>query len=96
MSEPGQRKFTVVCEFRGGTYLAQIHAENVIEAVRNWSDYMARERPIARSSGRLAKNALRGLDELGPTPIETLTGVWFIYVPCGGEGAFINLIDSAL
>ena len=96
MSGTGQRKFTVVCDFLGGTYIEQVRADTVEDAVRQWSAYLAREQPIADHSSLLAKDVLQRLEEDAPTPLDTLTGVWFVYASSGDAAAFINLIDSAV
>ena len=91
-----QQFYTVVCEFRGGTYVSQLFAPNEVEAVRLWAEQIAKEKPVPRVSAHLAKNALLDLT-LGdlPTPLDGLTGVWCFMPRVGKDSALCNLVLTA-
>ena len=89
------RFYTAICEFRGGTYVSQLFAADEVDAVRLWSEKIAKEKPIPRVSAHLAKNALRELDLDPPIPLEGLTGVWCFMCTVGGDSALCNLVLTA-
>lgn len=90
--------YTVVCQFRGGIYVSQFRADDEIEVVRAWAEMLKRDRPIARFSNALARNALADLDppwDIPPAALEGLSDVWCQYVSCGKDGAFLNIVRTA-
>ena len=90
------RKYTIVCEFRGGTYVSQVAGNDVQEAVRSWADYLAREKPIPQSSTYLAKSVAASLDHTPPVTLDGLSGVWCIFGNCGGDLMLANIVESGL
>ena len=87
--------YTVVCEFHGGTYVAQVRANDEIQAVRHWADLVRTDRPIPRVSAHLARNAVRDLESHGLTPLDGLQGVWCFTAIVGQDVALGNLILSS-
>ena len=91
-----ERLFTIVCDFRGGTYVSQVDASDVRDAVRAWTDILAKERPIARASSYLAKSIAANRNEFPPVALDGLTGVWCITGKCGGDFMLANIIETVL
>lgn len=89
------RRYTVVCEFRGGTYVEQVDATNVRDAVRVWAERLATERPIPRSSTWLAKRVSQDLVLNDPTSLDGMKGVWCITASCGGDFMLANIVETA-
>jgi hypothetical protein len=91
-----RRFYTAICEFRGGTYVSQFSAASEVDAVRQWSAIIAKEKPIPRASGYVAKSALRwlALDFL-PVRLEGLVGVWCFGALVGGDSVRCNLVLTA-
>lgn len=90
------RLHSVICEFRGGTYVSQHLAADEIDAVRLWSAMLAREKPIPRASAHLATNALRTLaEDLRPTPLDGLSGIWCFVTQVGEDIALCHLVLTA-
>lgn len=87
-------KYTIVCEFRGGTYVSQIGGDDILEAARAWTDYLAREQPIPDCSQHLAKSVAAGLGDTLPVPLDGLSGVWCISGSCEGDFMLANIIES--
>jgi hypothetical protein len=88
-------KYTVVCEFRGGTYVSQVAGGDVRDAVSAWIDYLAREKPIPHFSEHLARSVAVNLDDTPPVPLDGLSGVWCISGSCEGDFMLANIIASA-
>jgi hypothetical protein len=89
------RKYTIVCEFRGGTYVSQVFADDVLGAVEAWTGYLASERPIPRVSTHLAKAVGASIGDNPPIALEGLTGVWCFCSTCGGDLMLANVVETA-
>jgi hypothetical protein len=89
-----EQLYTVVCEFRGGTYCAQVKAVDEVEAVRRWAEKMSAEKSVPRASVNLARATLRELDDLDlkPVPLDGLQGVWCFGADVGASTALCNLV----
>jgi len=77
------RFFTIVCDYRGGTYIAQVNAPDQNGALLNWADYLRKERPFGRSSSWMAK-AITADKDYRPSAITGLSKVWCMSTLCGG------------
>jgi hypothetical protein len=91
-----ERAFTIVCDFRGGTYVSQVRAVDEVCAVREWAHYLRSEKPILRVSGHLAKQVEADLDDFPPVALQGLNGVWCIGAICGRSYMSANIVESAL
>ncbi len=89
-----QSLFTVIVEFRYGTYVAQVMAGDEREAMRRWASPFAEDRPAGKSSSWLAKAFLKGLDDDGPMQLEGLVGVWCATAVCGDSLAIANIVRT--
>lgn len=72
-------RYTFLSEYRGGTYVAEITACNVAEAVDKWVEYLARVRPIPRVSGYLARSISAQVAGSPPVVMDGMIGVWCFY-----------------
>ena len=84
--------YIVICEFRGGTYVSQVHAASVDGALEAWGQRLKLEKPIPRASVRLAAAVLAGGS---PTLLEGLEGVWCASAIMGGDLVLLNIVRSA-
>jgi hypothetical protein len=89
------RFFTLVCEFRGGTYISQVRASDERDAVRAWTEMLVRERPIKRVSVYIAKSVATWFND-PPVPLEGLSGAWCFSGICGGDSFLVNIIETAI
>ena len=91
-----QELYTFVCEFRGGTYISQVRADDEVQAVRNWAELLVRERPMSRPSSYIARNAIQDLDWLDlPVAIRDLVGVWCISGIVGGDLYLTDIVRTS-
>lgn len=88
------KRFTVVCEYRGGTYVSQVKGVDINDAVRSWIELLMVERPLGRSSTYLARNLSANLNDDPPISLEGLEGGWCVSTLCGGEQMLANLVAS--
>ena len=89
--------FTAICDFRGGTYISQIAAKNIEQAVRAWADHIEQSQDIPDASTAIARDARFHLDELDiqPTPIIGLTNVWCISGLADEEQVLVDFVLTA-
>lgn len=89
------RKYTIVCEFRGGTYVSQVLADDLLGAIKAWTDYLQIQRPIPRVSKHLAKAVIAEISGELPVALVGLTGVWCVTAIYGGDLMLANIVDTA-
>jgi hypothetical protein len=78
------KRFTVACDYDGGTYVSQFDGLDPVDIARQWSVMLRTDRPISRSSAHIANRVLRDLEsECGPCPLDGLVNVWQIGAPVG-------------
>ena len=86
--------FTVLMEYRGGTYISQVRARSANEAVRRWAAKLD-PLPIAEFSERRKRELIRSLDGDKPVPLDGLTNAWCTSALVGGSSALINIVATA-
>jgi hypothetical protein len=89
------RKYTIVCEFRGGTYVSQVSATDEHGAIDAWTSYLVCNQPIPRVSKHLAKAVAARISETAPIALDGLTGVWCVSAACGGDLMLANIVHTA-
>lgn len=90
------RRYTIVCDFRNGTYISQVVGNNVDEATQAWIELLVRDRPLGRSSTYLAKSVAKILVDDPPVPLNGLKDVWCVSAVCGGDLMLTNIIESVI
>jgi hypothetical protein len=88
-------KFTIVCEFDGGTYVSQVEAADQVEAVRRWAVNIRIEKPIPGATAYVAKAVLREMDQYGLAALDGLKGVWCFTASVGKKLVLGNVVASA-
>lgn len=88
------RLFTIVCDFRGGTYVSQVRAPDEQGAVKAWAELLRTERPIKRYSTYLAKNIVNLEAGTEPIALEGFEGVWRIAAVCGDHLMMAEIVET--
>lgn len=88
------RLFTIICEFRGTTYVAQVSASDQEDAVLAWAGRLRLERPFGRASSYLAKSAESDLASYLPVAIKGISNVWCITGSCGGDFMLADIVET--
>jgi hypothetical protein len=89
-------RFTVILEYRNGTYISQVLASDPREALQRWarsSELLAIKALGTIARRRLVANVEDMAHEDGPTPFSGLVSAW-----CAGmliPGALVNIIKTA-
>ncbi len=87
------RRYTVILEFAGGTYLAQVEAATVEEAAQTWVrqlEWSAVEGMDAESFRELE----RELESEEATPIDNLVDVWCLAALPHDQLCLIHVVGS--
>jgi len=85
--------FTILCEFKGGTFISQVRAIDAPQAVIAWANLLTREHPIEDASDRIAQAATEAPDD--PVPLTRLTGIWCWTATVDGDLVIANIVQSA-
>lgn len=88
------KKFTVIAEYKGGTYVSQHYADTVDEAVMKWAENLDLQYFSEKEKRKIIKELKYWADELPPTLLDGLTNVWFKYVGVYRRGVFINIVET--
>ena len=90
--------FTVLLDYRGGTYVSQVQAETPAEAVQAWAASL--DPKVVHGLGPSGKKDLvRVLAEdveggSGPVLLDGLTNVWCTSALMRGAGMTINIVST--
>jgi hypothetical protein len=88
-----QQLFTLMCDFDGGTYLAQVQASDEQIALSEWAKILRRDQPIPTVSVLVANCVI---DDLClPAPVSGLTGVWCWTGSVNNKLVVTNIVRSS-
>jgi hypothetical protein len=86
--------YTVILDFRDGTYVAQVDAETETEAVVAWALKLKREAFVPDHSGRLADAIITDLPDSPPVKLTSLSGAWCVSIRLDDYLALLNIVLS--
>jgi hypothetical protein len=87
-----EKLYTVVLDYRGGTYLAQVSAASPVAALPKWLSKIRNENLV---TWKLSRSDLKGiLESDDPTPINGCRGVWCISGRSKNGMVLINIIAT--
>ncbi|WP_126420287.1 hypothetical protein [Asticcacaulis excentricus] len=86
--------YTIVVEFRGGTYISQVYADSEMAAVKAWAGLMAERQDLGRMTDRFINSILLDHQPSLLTPLDGLKNVWCFSALVGRTGLLGNLILS--
>jgi hypothetical protein len=84
--------YTVICDFRGETYVSQVRAPDEAAAIEAWAERFRDEKPAPKGSKRLATYVLDKVKEHPPTPLEGLSGAWYFAAVAGKHMGYCRLV----
>ncbi|MCK9541289.1 MAG: hypothetical protein M0R03_04575 [Novosphingobium sp.] len=85
--------FSILCEFKGGTYSSQVRAISAPQAMIAWADLLRQEHPIKMASDPIAHAATEAAGDL--VPLAGLTGIWCWTTTVGGDLVIAHIVQSA-
>jgi len=74
------RKFTMIAEYRGGTYVSQHYAETVDEAIMIWAENLNPEYFQENEKRRIIKDLKEWREEFPAATLDGLTNVWYQHI----------------
>lgn len=83
--------YTMVLDYKGGTYISQVSAESPEAAIANWA-ISANEQDL--SSWGLTREELAQLSEDRPIPIENCLNVWCASDSAEGGLMLLNIVAT--
>ena len=92
--KPREDLYTIVFDFAGGTYLAQVRAPDAAGAVARWAGQLAR-RGLPCLTRAEARELARDLPADPPVPVEGLVNTWCSTGLVGGRAAFAHIVRTA-
>jgi hypothetical protein len=89
--------FTVILDYRGGTYISQVEATEPHAALLQWAAALD-PRPIAFFGKKRKQSMVKELlhDEYGlyfPVALEGLLNAWCVSLPL--PGSLVNIVETA-
>jgi len=85
-------KFTFIFEYKGGTYIKQIAAKELTEAVNILGQEIGPEIP---KFGKKKKSRLiNEIQTQVPTPLTGLENVWFLHLELGKYFGHLNIVAT--
>lgn len=86
--------YTFFMEFRGGTYISQIYAERLSDAVKLWGEKL--ETNDIKHLGNSGKNELLSeLKDIELTVIRTVKNVWFFCLSIRKGFITVNVVKTS-
>ena len=91
--------YTVVMEYRGGTYISQVESCTVIAALQDWA-FALDSAPIQGLGHPQKDELIKAIDSdlsygLEPSPLDGLVNAWCASASTSGGSVLINLIGTA-
>ena len=90
--------YTVLMEYRGGTYVSQVRAQTVVAALQNWASELDAGAIQGFSEGR-KRELLREIESdlrsgTEPAPLNGLHNVWCTSAALSGGMVLINIVST--
>lgn len=87
--------FSIICEFRGGTYISQVRAPDEKRALQKWAEEFAKDNPVPGGSRWVIVAVMRNAcDNEGPTPLDGLTNAWCHTAICNRDLILMNIFKT--
>ena len=84
--------YTFILEYKGGTYISQCKAKDVLRAIKKYSKLIVNHELLPGSFFRDAID--EEVKNYSPTPVSGLVGVWVVSPIVKKKLAIINIIES--
>lgn len=88
--------FTFIANYKGGTYIRQVEAQDLIAAGHSWAEKLTEEQDIPELNSHKFLKALReDIEELPPQAIQGIPNVWAFGVSVGRSFMLVNIVKTA-
>lgn len=88
--------YTFIANFKGGIFVRQVSAKNVLIACRIWADELAHKRDIPDLNvPKFLKDFNNDLEHLPPAPLQNTPNVWCFTVGTGRNFILVNIVKTS-
>lgn len=88
--------FTIICEYKGGTYTKQLSADDPVHAFEQWAGIFSKEDILtAPEKKNFAKEVKYSLSESNLVALEGLQNVWYEGFSIGEDLLEVTLIGMS-
>lgn len=88
------KKFTIVANFRGGTFVSQYNAYSVVEAIMIWAENLDLQYFQEKEKRKILKELKDWGDEFPPTLLDGLTNVWYKHINVYRRFVDMNIVET--
>ena len=88
--------YTFILYYRGGTYIEQVVASNVLEATYTWAERAANDPEIEYLDGQAFRKVFDNeIGEFPPSPIDERPNVWHLFFFSGRNRMDVHIIKTS-
>ncbi len=88
--------YTFITSFRGGTYIRQIKAAEILEAAHRWANQLARNPEIEGFDGARFQTVFQTeIEEFPPAAIDGCPNVWCLFYLLGKNALEVNIVKTS-
>ena len=89
-----EQLYTLLLEYRGGTYISQFHASSVQSLLPVWTNWIAQE--DLNVWGLTRADLAQFSSESHPVPLEGLQNAWCCTGCCNDDLLLLNIVNTRL
>ena len=88
--------YTFILHYRGGTYIEQITAPDVLKATFIWAERTANDVEIEHLDGQAFRQVFKDdIGEFPPTPIDERANVWHLFFFSGRNRMDVHVVKTS-
>lgn len=88
-------RYTFILDYLGGTYLAQVEAENIQQATHTWVESLNIDEIKDFTKQDQDKIIEKGFVDEEPTPINGMQNVWCFLINTGKGTGLVNFVKTS-
>nr|WP_299417086.1 hypothetical protein [uncultured Emticicia sp.] len=85
--------YTFIMEFRGGTYINQVSANNIEESINVWSNQLDISQ-IAHFGQKAKENLIKSISNEMVTELNSVKNVWFFCITINVGFLMVNIVKT--
>lgn len=87
--------YTFIAEYKGGTYISQMHGTSIGEACSAWGQYMSERDDIPlKNKASFAEILQSDLAEIPPACLDDTPNVWYFLADAGKGYVHVNVVKT--
>jgi hypothetical protein len=86
--------FTFVMEFRGGTYVYQVHKPTIVAAMAEYANDLRQRVAVPSFDQRIAELIAKAIESDEPAPLHGLSAAWCSWITVGRSSALITIVET--